>query len=162
MDGTQIILQELSKELWIVMALGFVLFIISLILAYHIRGLIQLVREENRFFAPRQSWVIAVPLINIFYNFVIVRRLTASLNNEFYDRKEAVEENPTLRAGYFMAFSYLAANFPLPLFIGYLVYTICLVYYVQYLVKVIAYKKILTLPPPRLSGDKKETDQSDW
>lgn len=162
MDDAEIILQQLSREQLILMALGFVLLILGIVLAYHVRSLIQLVREENRFFKPGHSWVLAIPLINIFYNFVIVRRLVASLNNEFYDRKEAVEENPTLRSGYFMAFSYLAANFPLPLFIGYLVYIICLVYYIQYLAKVIAYKKLLLQPPPSLRDKEIDGTESDW
>lgn len=162
MDGTENILQELNREQWVLLALGFVLLIIGIVLAYHIRDLIRLVREENRFFTPGQAWVLAIPLINIFYNFVIIRRLCDSLNNEFYDRKEPVEENPTLRAGYFMAFSYLAANFPLPLFIGYLVYIICLVYYVQYLMKVLAYKKLLLQPPPSSPDERLAKDQNDW
>lgn len=162
MDGTENILQELSREQLVLLALGFVLLIVGIVLAYHIRDLIRLVREENRFFTPGQAWVLAIPLINIFYNFVIIRRLCDSLNNEFYDRKEAVEENPTLRAGYFMAFSYLAANFPLPLFIGYLVYIICLVYYVQYIMKVVAYKKLLLQPPPSSPDTSLGEDRDDW
>lgn len=86
MDGTENILQELSREQLVLLALGFVLLIVGIVLAYHIRDLIRLVREENRFFTPGQAWVLAIPLINIFYNFVIIRRLCDSLNNEFYDR----------------------------------------------------------------------------
>jgi ABC-type antimicrobial peptide transport system permease subunit len=142
------ILQQISKEQLVVLAIGGVLFLISLVLAYHIRNLMRLVREENRFFSPGQAWVVALPLINIFYNFIIIRKLCDSLNNEFYDRREAVEENPTLRQGYFMAFGYLAANFPLPIFIAFLVYIISLVYYVNYILKILAYKKLLSQPPP--------------
>jgi hypothetical protein len=47
-----------------------------------------------------------------------------------------------------MAFGYLAANFPLPIFIAFLVYIISLVYYVNYILKILAYKKLLSQPPP--------------
>lgn len=153
MEGTKQILQELNQEQLILLAIGGVLFLVSIILAYHIRGLMKLVRKENQFFSPGQAWVVAIPLLNIFYNFVIIRKVCDSLNNEFYDRREAVEENPTLRQGYFMAFGYLAANFPLPIFIAFLVYVISLVYYVNYLLKIIAYKKLLLQSTPASDED---------
>lgn len=154
MEGTKQILQELNQEQLVLLAIGGVLFLVSIILAYHIRGLMKLIRKENHFFSPGQAWLVAIPLINIFYNFVIIRKVCDSLNNEFYDRREAVEENPTLRQGYFMAFGYLAANFPLPLFIAFLVYILSLVYYINYLLKIIAYKKVLLQPAPSSDEEK--------
>lgn len=149
MEGMNNILQEVGREHQIILAVfSMLLLAVWLILAYHIRGTMLLIQKENRFFSPNQAWIVAIPLVNIFYNFIIIRRFTDSLNNEFYDRKEAIDENPTLRQGYFMAFSYLAANFPLPIFIGYLVFVICLVYYLNYLIKVLAYKKLLKQPRP--------------
>ena len=142
-------LQGISKEyLVLLLVIGVLFQVISLILAYQIRATLRLVREENRCLVPGQAWAIAIPLINIFYNFIIVRRLTDSLNNEFYDRQMAVDENPTLKQGYFMAYSFLALNFPLPAFIGYLIVIACLICYVNYWIKVNEHRKLLRLDLP--------------
>ncbi|HMR20192.1 MAG TPA: hypothetical protein PKA53_12895 [Sphingobacterium sp.] len=153
------ILQEASREQLILLIVSSISFpIVWLVLAYHVKRLIQLVRKENRFFTPGQSWILAIPLLNIFYNFIMIRRICDSLNNEFYDRREAVDENPTLRQGYYMAFGFLAANFPLPIFIAYLVYIASMAYYINYLIKVLAYKKLLQQPPP-LSDNEVSVDK---
>ncbi|NGM61014.1 hypothetical protein G5B30_03685 [Sphingobacterium sp. SGG-5] len=144
------ILQGMSKEYLVLLLVISLLFqVISLILAYQIRATLRLVRKENRFLVPGQAWVIAIPLINIFYNFIVVRRLTDSLNNEFFDRQIAVDENPTRKQGYFMAYSFLALNFPLPAFIGYLVVIACLICYINYGIKVNEHKKLLMSNSPR-------------
>ncbi len=144
MESMNEMLQGMSREYFILLvAVGFLFQVISLVLAYHIRATVRLVRKENRCLIPGQAWIIAIPLINIFYNFIIVRKLTDSLNNEFYDRQMAVDENPTQKQGYFMAYSFLVSNFPLPAFISYIVVIACLICYVNYWIKVNEYRKLL-------------------
>ena len=144
MESIDEMLQGVNREYFILLlVVGIVFQGISLVLAYRIRATLRLIREENRCLAPGLAWSIAIPLINIFYNFIVARRLTDSLNNEFYDRKVAVDENPTLKQGYFMAYSFLALNFPLPAFIGYIVVIGCFICYVNYWIKVNEHKKLL-------------------
>jgi len=144
MEGTEAMLQGISKEyLMLIVAIGLLFQVIWLILAYYIRATVRLVREENRCLLPGQAWIVAIPLINIFYNFIVIRKLSDSLNNEFFDRQVAVDENPTLTQGYFMAYAYLASNFPLPPFIGYLVIVISLICYFNYWMKVNEYRRLL-------------------
>lgn len=152
MENMNELLQGMSREyLILIMAIGILFQTITLVLAYNIRQTVLLIRKENRCLLPGQAWIIAIPLLNIFYNFIVIRRLSDSLNNEFFDRQVAVDENPTLKQGYFMAYSYLATNFPLPPFIGYLAIFACLVCYLNYWVKVNEYRKLLKSsdPPPQ-------------
>ncbi len=138
------LLQGMSREyLILVIAIGILFQTLSLILAYSIRQTVLLIRKDNRCLLPGQAWIVAIPLLNIFYNFIIIKRLSDSLNNEFFDRQVAIDENPTLKQGYFMAYSYLATNFPLPLFIGYLAIIACLVCYLNYWIKVNEYRRLL-------------------
>lgn len=117
-----------------------------LLFANTLRKTLLLIRKENRCILPSQVWFIAVPLFNIYWNFVVVRRLTDSLNNEFYDRQMAVEENPTQNQGYMYAGGYMIGNFPLPMFISFIASMIAFVGFVLYWVKVVEYKKLLKLP----------------
>jgi len=136
---------ELNLEQLLPMIIGVFIFqiILWLLFANTIRKTLLLVRESNRCILPNQSWLLALPLFNMYWNFVVVRRLTDSLNNEFYDRKIAVEENPTQKEGYMYAGSYLTGNFPLPMFIKYIVSIVSLVGFVMYWVKINQYRKIL-------------------
>ncbi len=113
-----------------------------------VRKTLLYINEENRCMLPNQSWLLALPFFNIYWNFVVVKRLTDSLNNEFHDRKIAVEENPTQKEGYIYAGSYLTGNFPLPTFIKYIVSIVTLVGFIMYWVKVNQYRKILKYTSP--------------
>ncbi|ULT28460.1 hypothetical protein KUH03_19100 [Sphingobacterium sp. E70] len=108
------LLNELSKPEILYPALGLIVIrtIIWLLFANTIRKTLNLVAVENRLMTPNQSWLVAIPLVNIYWNFQVASRLRDSLINEFYDRKIAVEENPTYRKGSLYAWIYLAANIP--------------------------------------------------
>lgn len=124
----------------------FIQLVIWLLFANTIRTTLKLIREENRCILPSQAWFIALPFFNIYWNFVVVRKLTDSLNNEFFDRKMAVEENPTQKQGYMYAGGYMISNLPLPPFIGFTASIITFVGFVLYWVKIYEYKKLLREP----------------
>ncbi|MGN0003983.1 MAG: hypothetical protein ACI35V_11160 [Sphingobacterium composti] len=107
------------------------------------RNTILLIKEGNRCITSEQVWLLLIPFFNIYWNFVYMRRLVDSLNNEFYDRQIAVEENPTQKSGYFFAGSFLVYNFPLPLFVGFVAYILSIIALVLYIAKVKEYKKLL-------------------
>ena len=95
------LIKELSKPevIYTAMAIVAIRIIVWLLFANTIRKTLKLVASENRLMTPNQSWLVAIPLVNIYWNFQVATRLRDSLINEFYDRKIAVEENPTFRKG---------------------------------------------------------------
>lgn len=117
--------------------------VIWLLFANSVRTTLNLIKKENRCILPVQSWFVALPFFNIYWNFIVVARLRDSLINEFYDRKVAVEESPTQKEGYIYAGSFLTSNFPLPAFIKYIVSIMTLVGLIMYWRKIYEYKKLL-------------------
>lgn len=115
-----------------------------LFFANTIRKTLLLIQEENRVILPNQAWFIAVPLFNIFWNFEVVKRLAYSLNNEFFDRKIAVEEMPTRRFGSMYAWAFLIYNIPFfPMFIRLLAFVLCITYFITYWFKISQYKTLI-------------------
>ena len=102
-----------------------------------------LIKKENRCITPDQSWLLLIPFFNIYWNFIFMRRLVDSLNNEFYDRQIAVEENPTEKSGYFFAGSFLVYNFPIPMFVGFVAFIVSIIALILYVAKVREYKNLL-------------------
>lgn len=122
---------------------GMLRIILLVTLSLQIDKTINLIKEENRCLRKGHAWLMILPLFNIYWNFIVVRRMVDSFNNEFYDRQVAVEENPTLKMGYLFAGAFLAYNFPMPMFIGLVVFIISTVGLLLYLIKIIEYKKLL-------------------
>lgn len=114
-----------------------------LLLGNSIRSVLALIKKENQMMRPGQALLMAVPFLNIYWNFVVVRALRDSLNNEFYDRKVAVDENPTQKEGNIYAWSFLASNIPLPSFVGYIAMFGNIFGFIMYWIKVVEYKKLL-------------------
>lgn len=101
------------------------------------------IADENRFFQPGQAWLLAVPIFNIYWNFVVARRLSDSLNNEFFDRKVAEEERPGLASGMSYAWMFLLSHIPLPPFLMIAFMILSIVYFIQYWVKVNNFRALL-------------------
>ena len=135
--------QQLLPYLPYLLTAGIVRIAFVLVLCVTGKNTLLLIREENRCVTPNQSWLLLIPFFNIYWNFIYMRRLVDSLNNEFYDRKVAVEENPTEKSGYFFAGSFLVYNFPLPMFVGFVAFIISIIALILYVAKVKEYKKIL-------------------
>lgn len=123
--------------------LALVFLLIKLLYANSFRKAIKLVHPDNRFFTPAQAWLLVIPIINIYWNFEIARRLSDSLTNEFYDRKIAEEENPGRSIGLTLAFLYIATFFPLPVFFLIALNLAYLFYFLLYWVKVNGFKELL-------------------
>lgn len=124
---------------------GVIRIIIWIFFALTIYRTLKLVKKENRCMLPNQAWFIAVPMFNIYWNFEVVKRLTDSLNNEFYDRKIAAEERPTQKWGLIFAWTFLLSNIPLPLFVLTVIGLLHLVYFITYWVKVNENRTLLRL-----------------
>ncbi len=108
-----------------------------------IRKTLLLIAPENRLLTPGQAWLLAVPLLNIYWNFVVASRLADSLTNEFYDRKIAEEENPGRANGMLYAWLFLLSNIPLAPFILLTIGLLSMVYFIVYWVKVNNFRNLL-------------------
>ncbi|GHE29492.1 hypothetical protein [Sphingobacterium griseoflavum] len=124
---------------------GAVRIVIWIFFAYTIYSTLKLVKKENQNILPSQAWFVALPLFNIFWNFEVVRRLTDSLNNEFYDRQIEVDERPTQKWGMWFAWTFLISFLPLPMFILIVVSVLHLVYFITYWVKIHEHKVLLKM-----------------
>lgn len=112
--------------------------------AYSVRQTLLTIKSENRSMLPNQAWFLAVPLFNIFWNFEVAKRLSYSFNNEFFDRKVAVEEMPSLNVGNRYAWSFLIYNIPFfPDFIRLLAFILCLTYFISYWYKISQFKNLI-------------------
>ncbi|WP_240904831.1 hypothetical protein [Sphingobacterium sp. SGR-19] len=124
---------------------GVIRIIIWIFFALTLYRTLKLVKKDNLCILPNQAWFVAVPLFNIYWNFEVVKRLTDSLNNEFYDRKVKVEERPTQKWGLIFAWTFLLTNIPLPPFVLTIISILHLVYFITYWVKVNEYKTLLRM-----------------
>lgn len=135
--------QALLPYLPYLVAAGVLRFTVVIYLCTVSRTALLRIKKENRNIGVNQVWLLLIPFFNIYWNFIMVRRFTDSLNNEFFDRQVAVEENPTERNGYFFAWSFLVYNLPLPLFVGFIAFFISIVMLILYVGKVKEYTKLL-------------------
>ncbi|WP_312138172.1 hypothetical protein [Sphingobacterium sp.] len=129
--------QRLAIIFFILIILVWILF------ANTVRNTLKLISKENQAILPNQAWFLVIPFFNIYWNFEVARRLSYSLNNEFYDRKIAVEENPSMGAGMTFAWSFLIYNLPFPIFWKMLSMIVSLVYFVTYWFKINQYRSLL-------------------
>jgi len=117
--------------------------VLRLVFAHAIYAALKLVRKENRCILPSQVWFVAMPLFNIYWNFEVVKRMRDSLNNEFYDRQIAAEENPTQRYGRVFAWTFLLVNIPLPTVLLLPVGMLHIAYFIAYWLSIHGHKRLL-------------------
>lgn len=135
--------QKLAPYLFII-SLAFLLFLILLvILCWQLRTSLLKVKLENRCMHPDQAWLLLLPFFNIYWSFIVARKFSDSLNNEFYDKKIAVEDKPAFKNGNIFAWSFLVLNFPLPGFVFFITFILSMISLLLYIVKVREYKNLL-------------------
>lgn len=128
------------QAIWIILAARVVIW---LFYANAVRKLMLEISVENRFMQPAQAWWLAVPFLNIYWNFVVTRNVSNSLTNEFFDRKIAEEENPGLGKGLLFAWMFLLSHIPFPTFILLTFFILGVVYFIQYWVKIANFRHLL-------------------
>ncbi|MEN5056351.1 hypothetical protein [Sphingobacterium kitahiroshimense] len=141
----QQLLKEFSKPevIYTAIAVLAVHIIIWLFFANTIRKTLKLISTENQCIRPNQVFGVAIPLFNIYWNFEVARRLRDSLINEFFDRKIAIDEEPTFKKGSLYGWVYLVKNLPLPGFISIITTIFQFVTLINYWVDINNYKRIL-------------------
>lgn len=128
----------------LVWAISFVFLVVWVLYARTVHGLLTKIKEENRFVAPQQAWVLVIPFLNVYWNFFIARRISDSLNNEFFDRKIAEEEMPGLGAGLSFAWMFFLAHLLfLPPFMLMTFSLLSIIYFIRYWVKIYHFKLLL-------------------
>lgn len=153
--------QKLLPYLPYLIAVAVIQLAVWLLIGNTIRTTLVLIKEENRFMRPAQAFLMAIPLFNIYWNFMVVKHLRDSLNNEFFDRKVAIEENPTHKEGNIFAWSYLVRNLPIPGIILVAALLTNIVGLVLYWVKVVEYKKLLIATEHLKFSDNVNIDEYD-
>lgn len=153
--------QKLLPYLPYLIAVAAIQLAVWLLIGNTIRTTLVLIKEENRFMRPAQAFLMAIPLFNIYWNFMVVKHLRDSLNNEFFDRKVAIEENPTHKEGNIFAWSYLVRNLPIPGIILVAALLTNIVGLVLYWVKVVEYKKLLIATEHLKFSDNVNIDEYD-
>jgi hypothetical protein len=131
---------DMIQAIWILAAARVLIWILF---ANAIRKLLLNIAEENRFMKPNQVWWLAIPFINVYWTFEVVRNVSNSLNNEFFDRKIAEEENPGRNRGMLYAWMFLLSHIPFPGFLILTFFTLSVVYFIQYWVKIANFKNLL-------------------
>lgn len=135
---------KLLEPYLFVISLAFLGFLILLIVVcWQLRSSLIKIKAENRCIHPEQVWLLLLPFFNIYWNFVVARKFSDSLNNEFFDKKVAVEENPAFKNGNIFAWSFLALNFPLPGFVFFIIFILCSISLLLYSLKIREYNRLL-------------------
>lgn len=134
---------ELQKFASVFVVLGLVQIFLSFVLANTIRTTLFLVKKENRLMVPGQAFLIVLPIFNLLWNFMVINALRDSLNNEFFDRKVAIDVDPTQNEGRFFAWSFLIRNFPLPIIMLFIAIAFNFIGFFVYWRKINEYKRLL-------------------
>lgn len=138
------IIAEMGQEYTIMLiVVGIFITVIRLVFANTIRKTLLLINPENRLLKPAQVWFLAVPLINIYWNFLVSKNLSYTLNNEFFDRKVAIEPNPTRKTGMIFAWSFLLLNIPLFPFFMMTLFFINVIFFIKYWVEISRFKTLI-------------------
>jgi heme/copper-type cytochrome/quinol oxidase subunit 2 len=136
-----ILTTEMLQVLFIFAAISIIVWILY---ARTMAKTLELIHFDNRHLQPKNVWWLAVPFINIYFNFVCVRALSDSLTNEFYDRKIAEEENPGRQTGLSYAWFFLLSMFPyLPAFLKLTFSLLSMIYFVMHWVKIAHFKHLI-------------------
>ncbi|PZF70886.1 hypothetical protein [Taibaiella soli] len=60
---------------------------------------LQLVDIRNRTLEPNQVWLILIPIFNFYWSFVLAKKISASISNEFRSRAIVIAPRPTYALG---------------------------------------------------------------
>ena len=132
-----------GEMLQLVVAVLAIRLLIWVFYANTVRKTLLLIAPENRLIKPAMAWLLVVPIVNIYWNFIVAGRLADSLTNEFYDRRIAEEENPGASMGRLYAWMFLLSNIPFPPFILVTVALLSFVYFIAYWVKINNFRNLL-------------------
>ena len=131
---------DMIMAIWILLALRIVVWAFY---ANSVRKLLLEITETNRFLRPTQAWLLVIPFVNIYWNFVVARAISNSLNNEFYDRQISEEPHFGLSKGLSYAWMFLLSNIPFPSFILMTFFILSIIYFIQYWIKISNFRQLI-------------------
>lgn len=114
---------------------------------------LKLIKPENRQLQPFMIWLLLIPLVNLFINFIVVIRMAASITNELVSRDYEVDENPGFAVGIAYAVLAVVANIPMPFSILGVIGIVGLILFIQYWMKINWYRKVLLEETPAEEED---------
>ncbi|MEP7318819.1 MAG: hypothetical protein ABI921_08750 [Panacibacter sp.] len=104
-----------------------------------LQNALKTVSPENRAMEPGNVWLLLIPLFNIYYMFIVVNAIAASLNNEYQKFGVIKNENPTYNIGIAWCITQIASSILQFFSIPYLS-IITLLFWIIYWVKVNEHK----------------------
>jgi len=141
--GQEITVDMIRQAIMVYIVFAAIWFVAKVLYANAIRKSLLTIKPENRLMQPYQAWFVLIPLFNIYWNFQVNRNLSDSFNNEFFDRKIAVEENQLFKIGSLYAWTFLATNIPFPPAILMIAFLSNIGIFINYWLKINAHKNIL-------------------
>jgi hypothetical protein len=110
-----------------------------------LRNTLRLVKPENQSILPNQVWIVLIPVVGLFWAFIVVTRLAYSLDDEFQSRGMAQDSASGRSVGIAFLICNLLANILnyISAVLGGLVFLAAIVLFIIYWVKIADYKKLL-------------------
>ena len=119
--------------------LVFILFVSSL------RKVLERCSYENRTIKPGQVWLLLIPFFNLGWQFVVLTKVSQSLENEFNSRN--IQKGPAPGKSIGMAVCILAIFCTIPIIMNYTALP-CLICWIIYWAKISSYSKELANSQP--------------
>lgn len=128
---------------------GFFILLVVLIPAIFflltVQNTLKVIQPRNRTMEPGQAWLMLIPLFNIIWQFILVERLSRSIENEFRSKNVPVYSRPCYGVGLAACILNCCSIIP---YLGSLFSLAGFICWIIYWVNINDYKnKILRLPP---------------
>ncbi|MXV49805.1 hypothetical protein GS399_02400 [Pedobacter sp. HMF7647] len=133
-------MQNLQTAIYIALALNF---IIGFFFCLAIRNALLQVQEENRALPMATVWLLLIPVFSLIWIFIVVQRVSQSIEAELHERNFEVDEKPAYIIGMSYAVTSLIMIFPFPALLQFVFGIAGLIFFIQYWLKINWYKRIL-------------------
>ena len=128
----------------IMAVVGIIAIVVYIFYLVTLQNTLKAVSFENRKMSPGQVWLLLIPLFNCVWSFIVVNKISESLEAECRMRGIRTEPKPAYSVG--IAMSVLQCCTWIPA-VGYLVSIAALVCWIIYWIKVNEYKKLMESNP---------------
>ena len=115
------------QELLLIVVIGGV-FLIGIFYINTLQNTLKAISPENRKIEPGNVWWLLIPLVNIFYSFVVVDAIAVSLKNEYEKYGVVTAEKPAYNIGLAMCILNILSAIP---FVGIVAFLCWIIYWVK-------------------------------
>lgn len=129
--------------IWALAIIAVMSYAVQIFYCRTLKKTLNLVSEDNRLIKPNAVWLTLIPIFSIYWNFIVVSKISDSLTNEFFDRKIPEEENPGRNTGISYSILLALANIPLIQGVSIVAGFLAIVYFIKYWIKIDNFKVLL-------------------